>query len=200
MAAQGFLLIASFLLVLFILARPLGMWLARMINGLPLPGVQAIDAGILRLLGIRADEMSWRHYLLAILLLNGVGLVVLFAMLMLQGTLPLNPQQLPGLSWHLALNTAVSFVSNTNWQSYAGETTLSYFSQMAGLTVQNFLSAASGIAVIFALTRAFSRQNITTLGNAWVDLTRITLWVLLPLSLVIALLFMQQGVLQNLLP
>lgn len=97
MAAQGFLLIASFLLVLFILARPLGMWLARMINGLPLPGVQAIDAGILRLLGIRADEMSWRHYLLAILLLNGVGLVVLFAMLMLQGTLPLNPQQLPGL-------------------------------------------------------------------------------------------------------
>jgi len=200
MAAQGFLLIAGFLLVLLVLARPLGMWLARMINGLPLPGVQALDAGLLRLLGIGTTEMGWRHYLGAILLLNGVGLVALFAMLMLQGYLPLNPQQLPGLSWHLALNTAVSFVSNTNWQSYAGETTLSYFSQMAGLTVQNFLSAASGIAVIFALTRAFARQNISTLGNAWVDLTRITLWVLLPLSLVIALLFIQQGVLQNLLP
>lgn len=193
MAAQGFLLIAGFLLVLLVLARPLGMWLARMINGLPLPGVQALDAGLLRMLGIRTGEMDWRHYLLAILLLNGVGLAVLFAMLMLQGYLPLNPQQLPGLSWHLALNTAVSFVSNTNWQSYAGETTLSYFSQMAGLTVQNFLSAASGIAVIFALIRAFARQNVTTLGNAWVDLTRITLWVLLPLSLVIALLFIQQG-------
>ena len=200
MAAQGFLLIAGFLLVLLVLARPLGMWLARMINGLPLPGVQALDAGLLRMLGIRTGEMDWRHYLLAILLLNGVGLAVLFAMLMLQGYLPLNPQQLPGLSWHLALNTAVSFVSNTNWQSYAGETTLSYFSQMAGLTVQNFLSAASGIAVIFALIRAFARQNVTTLGNAWVDLTRITLWVLLPLSLIIALLFIQQGVLQNLLP
>lgn len=200
MAAQGFLLIASFLLVLLGLARPLGMWLARMINGLPLPGVQSLDAGLLRMLRIGTAEMGWRHYLGAILLLNGVGLVALFAMLMLQGYLPLNPQQLPGLSWHLALNTAVSFVSNTNWQSYAGETTLSYFSQMAGLTVQNFLSAASGIAVIFALTRAFARQSVNTLGNAWVDLTRITLWVLLPLSLIIALLFIQQGVLQNLLP
>ncbi|MGL4429660.1 MAG: potassium-transporting ATPase subunit KdpA [Silvania sp.] len=200
MAAQGFLLIAGFLLVLFVLARPLGLLLARMINGLPLPGLQSVDSALLRGLGIRTLEMGWRHYLGAILLLNGIGLLVLFALLMLQGYLPLNPQQLPGLSWHLALNTAVSFVSNTNWQSYAGESTLSYFSQMAGLTVQNFLSAASGIAVIFALTRAFARQNVTTLGNAWVDITRITLWVLLPLSLVIALLFIQQGVLQNLLP
>ena len=101
---------------------------------------------------------------------------------------------------HLALNTAVSFVTNTNWQSYAGETTLSYFSQMVGLTVQNFLSAASGIAVIFALTRAFARQKVSTLGNAWVDLTRITLWILLPIALLIALFFIQQGSLQNLLP
>ena len=119
---------------------------------------------------------------------------------MLQGILPLNPQHFPGLSWHLALNTAVSFVTNTNWQSYAGETTVSYFSQMVGLTVQNFLSAASGIAVIFALTRAFARQNVRTLGNAWVDLTRITLWILLPVALLIALFFIQQGSLQNLLP
>ena len=200
MAAQGFLLIASFLLVLFLLARPLGTVLARMINGVPLPLVGGVENGLWRVLGIQNQEMNWRQYLLAILLLNVCGLFVLFAMLMLQGMLPLNPQQLPGLSWHLALNTAVSFVTNTNWQSYAGETTLSYFSQMAGLTVQNFLSAASGIAVIFALTRAFARQKMNTLGNAWVDLTRITLWVLLPIALLIALFFIQQGTLQNLLP
>lgn len=125
---------------------------------------------------------------------------MLFSLLMAQNLLPLNPQQLPGLSWHLALNTAVSFVTNTNWQSYSGETTLSYFSQMAGLTVQNFLSAATGIAVIFALIRAFTRQSMNTTGNAWVDLVRITLWILLPLSLLIALFFIQQGALQNLLP
>ncbi|MFG6091139.1 potassium-transporting ATPase subunit KdpA [Enterobacter soli] len=200
MAAQAFLLIASFLLVLFLLARPLGTLLARMINNVALPVVGSVEKGIWRVLGIRDLEMNWCQYLMAILLLNIVGLFALFAMLMLQGILPLNPQQLPGLSWHLALNTAVSFVSNTNWQSYAGETTLSYFSQMAGLTVQNFLSAASGIAVIFALTRAFARQNVGTLGNAWVDLTRITLWVLLPISLIMALFFIQQGTLQNLLP
>lgn len=200
MVAQAFLLIASFLLVLFLLARPLGSWLARMINGGALPVIGGVENGIWRVLGINTQEMNWRQYLIAIVLLNIVGLVVLFAMLMLQGNLPLNPQQLPGLSWHLALNTAVSFVSNTNWQSYAGETTLSYFSQMVGLTVQNFLSAASGIAVIFALIRAFARQKISTLGNAWVDLTRITLWLLLPIALLIALFFIQQGTLQNLLP
>lgn len=200
MAAQAFLLIASFLLVLLVLARPLGTGLARLINNVSLPGTGSIEKGIWRVLGIRDQEMNWRQYLVAILLLNIVGLAALFVMLMLQGSLPLNPQQLPGLSWHLALNTAVSFVTNTNWQSYAGETTLSYFSQMVGLTVQNFLSAASGIAVVFALTRAFARQNMGTLGNAWVDLTRITLWVLLPIALLIALFFIQQGTLQNLLP
>jgi len=200
MVAQAFLLIAGFLLVLFLLARPLGSWLARMINGGALPVIGGVENGIWRVLGINTQEMNWRQYLIAIVLLNIVGLVVLFAMLMLQGIMPLNPQQLPGLSWHLALNTAVSFVSNTNWQSYAGETTLSYFSQMVGLTVQNFLSAASGIAVIFALIRAFARQKISTLGNAWVDLTRITLWLLLPIALLIALFFIQQGTLQNLLP
>ncbi|CAH6635358.1 potassium-transporting ATPase subunit KdpA [Pseudocitrobacter vendiensis] len=196
MAAQGFLLIASFLVVLFILARPLGKILAGMIANEPLRG----EAVLWRTLGISTDEMSWQRYALAILLLNLCGLVALFALLMLQGVLPFNPQGFPGLSWHLALNTAVSFVTNTNWQSYGGETTLSYLSQMAGLTVQNFLSAASGIAVLFALARAFARQRVTTLGNAWVDLVRITLWVLLPLSLLVALIFIQQGTLQNLLP
>ena len=200
MAAQGFLLTASFLLILFVLARPLGVGLARLINDIPLPGTASVERLLWRGLGISTQEMDWKQYLLAILTLNLLGLTVLFLMLLGQNLLPLNPQQLPGLSWHLALNTAISFVTNTNWQSYGGETTLSYFSQMAGLTVQNFLSAATGIAVIFALIRAFTRQNMDTLGNAWMDLVRITLWILLPLALLIALLFIQQGALQNLLP
>lgn len=200
MAAQGFLLIASFLLVLFVVARPLGSGLARLINDIPLPGLTGIEHLLWRGLGISQHEMNWKQYLLAILALNILGLLLLFALLMAQNLLPLNPQQLPGLSWHLALNTAVSFVTNTNWQSYSGETTLSYFSQMVGLTVQNFLSAATGIAVIFALIRAFTRQTMNTLGNAWVDLVRITLWILLPIALLIALFFIQQGALQNVLP
>ncbi len=200
MTAQAFLLIASFLLVLFILARPLGTVLATLVAGTPLTGTGRMEAGLWRIVGVDPREMDWRQYLVAILLLNLLGLALLFTLLMLQGVLPLNPQQLPGLPWHLALNTAVSFVTNTNWQSYAGESTMSYFSQMVGLTVQNFLSAATGIAVIFALIRAFSRHSVNTLGNAWVDITRITLWILLPLSLVLALVFIQQGALQNLLP
>jgi K+-transporting ATPase ATPase A chain len=183
---SGIFIIASFLLVLLVLARPLGTCLARMINDIPLPGLAGIERVLWRVAGIRAEEMNWLQYLLAILLFNALGGLALFALLMLQGVLPLNPQHLPGLSWDLALNTAVSFVSNTNWQAYAGETTMSYLSQMVGLTVQNFLSAATGIAVIFALTRAFARQKMSTLGNAWVDLTRITLWLLLPLSLLMA--------------
>lgn len=200
MAAQGLLLIASFLLVLFILARPLGLVLARLIANTPLPGTARIERGLWRLMGISSQEMNWRQYLLAILMLNVLGIVVLFAMLMLQGVLPLNPQHFPGLSWDLAMNTAVSFVSNTNWQAYSGESTLSYFSQMSGLAVQNFLSAATGIAVVFALIRGFSRHSTHSLGNAWMDIVRVTLWVLLPLSLLIALFMIQQGTLQNLLP
>ena len=197
MAASAFLLIASFLLVLFALAKPLGSVLARLIEGEPLPGVGRVELVMWKVLGSETAEMSWKRYLAAILAFNVLGLLLLFLILMTQGSLPLNPQQLPGLSWHLALNTAVSFVSNTNWQSYSGETTLSYFSQMVGLTVQNFLSAATGIAVVFALIRAFSRHSATTLGNAWVDLTRITLYILLPISLLIALFFVSQGTLQN---
>ena len=199
MTASAFLLIASFLLVLMLLAKPLGSLLARLIEGGPLPVVGAIEQRLWPWLlpGASREEMSWKRYLSALLLFNALGLAILFAILMGQGLLPLNPQRLPGLSWHLALNTAVSFVANTNWQSYAGETTVSYFSQAAGLTVQNFLSAATGIAVAFALIRAFARRSVSTLGNAWVDLTRVTLWVLLPLSLIIALFFIQQGVIQN---
>lgn len=198
MAASGFLLIASFMLVLLVLSRPLGSFLARLIEGEPFTPLQKIEAGLWRCSGVKNEEMTGWQYALAILCFNLLGVVLLFALLMAQGSLPLNPENMPGMSWHLALNTAVSFVTNTNWQAYSGENTLSYLSQMAGLTVQNFLSAATGIAVAFALIRAFARHSAATLGNAWVDLVRITLYVLLPISLLIALIFVSQGVLQNL--
>lgn len=198
MAASGFLLIASFMLVLLVLSRPLGSFLARLIEGEPFAPLQRIEAGLWCCSGVKNQEMNGWQYALAILSFNVLGVVLLFALLMMQGSLPLNPENMPGLSWPLALNTAVSFVTNTNWQAYSGENTLSYLSQMAGLTVQNFLSAATGIAVAFALIRAFARHSASTLGNAWVDLVRITLYVLLPISLLIALVFVSQGVLQNL--
>lgn len=198
MAANAFLLIAVYVLLLMILAQPLGRGLARFVADKPL--FAGLERPLWRLLGTEQPGMRWPHYLLAILLFNALGLLLLLAILLLQGKLPLNPQQLPGLSWHLALNTAVSFVTNTNWQSYGGESTLSYFSQMVGLTVQNFLSAATGIAVAFALIRGFASRSLETLGNAWRDLTRITLYILLPISLLMALFFVSQGSIQNFLP
>ncbi|KAF6675785.1 potassium-transporting ATPase subunit KdpA [Pantoea sp. EKM20T] len=198
MAANGFLLIAFYLLLLMVLAQPLGRGLASLVADKPV--FARLEAPLWRLLGAQQSDMRWPHYLLAILLFNALGFVVLLAILLMQGALPLNPQQLPGLSWHLALNTAVSFVTNTNWQSYSGESTLSYFSQMVGLTVQNFLSAATGIAVAFALIRGFANRSSATLGNAWRDLTRITLYVLLPISLLMALFFVSQGSIQNFAP
>lgn len=166
MAARGFLLLASYLLVLLVLARPMGMCLARMVNDIPLPGLAGVERVLWRVAGIRAEEMGWLQYLLALLLFNALGGFGAVCPADARGVLPFNPQHLPGLSWDLALNTAISFVSNTNWQAYAGESTMSYLSQMVGLTVQNFLSAATGIAVVFALTRAFARQKMSTLGNA----------------------------------
>ena len=198
MAANAFLLITFYLLLLMVLAQPLGRGLASLVADKPV--FARLEAPLWRLLGAQQSDMRWPHYLLAILLFNALGFVVLLAILLMQGALPLNPQQLPGLSWHLALNTAVSFVTNTNWQSYSGESTLSYFSQMVGLTVQNFLSAATGIAVAFALIRGFANRSSATLGNAWRDLTRITLYVLLPISLLMALFFVSQGSIQNFAP
>ncbi|UYP73595.1 potassium-transporting ATPase subunit KdpA [Pantoea dispersa] len=195
MAANAFLLIACYLLVLMVLAQPLGRLLALMVADKPL--LARSERVLWRLAGVDGAAMRWPHYLLAILLFNALGFVLLLAMLMGQGALPLNPQHLPGLSWDLALNTAISFVTNTNWQAYAGESTLSYFSQMAGLTVQNFLSAATGIAVAFALMRGFANRSLETLGNAWRDLMRITVYVLLPISLLMALFFVSQGSIQN---
>lgn len=200
MATEAFLLLASFLAVLLILAQPLGRLLSGIILDRAIAGTAAIEAVLWRICGVQMKEMNGRQYLLALLLFNLAGMIFLFTLLMLQGVLPLNPQHFPGLSWHLAFNTAVSFVTNTNWQSYAGESTMSYLSQMVGLAVQNFFSAASGIAVVFALIRAFSRQQTDQLGNAWRDVIRITLFILFPLSLLMALFLVSQGVIQNFTP
>ncbi|MCK8254268.1 potassium-transporting ATPase subunit KdpA [Erwinia amylovora] len=198
MMATASLLIGSYLLLLLLLARPLGTGLAHLVADRPLTGFAAVERGLWRVSGVAKQGMSWQRYLLAILLFNAVGLLLLLLILMNQASLPLNPQHLPGLSWDLALNTAVSFITNTDWQAYSGESTLSYFSQMVGLTVQNFFSAASGIAVAFALMRGFANRASGDLGNAWRDITRITLYVLLPLSLLMALFLVSQGTLQNL--
>lgn len=197
MAASGFLMIASFMLVLLLLSKPLGNFIAQLIEGQPLGFLQRFDRGVFRTAGSSETEMNWWQYAVAIMVFNILGIVILMALLLAQGWLPMNPQHFGGLSWDLAFNTAVSFVSNTNWQAYSGENTLSYFSQMIGLTVQNFLSAATGIAVAFALIRAFARPSAHTIGNAWADLWRITLYLLIPISLLMTLYFVSQGVIQN---
>ncbi|HEY4786858.1 MAG TPA: potassium-transporting ATPase subunit KdpA, partial [Bacteroidales bacterium] len=146
------------------------------------------------------EENDWKIYTLGLLLFNFFGFLVVFLLQMLQAYLPLNPQHLPNVSWHLSFNTAVSFMTNTNWQSYSGETTLGYLVQMLGLTVQNFVSAATGIAVILALVRGLTRKTTEKVGNFWVDLTRSTIYVLLPLSIIFAVLLVGQGVVQNFRP
>ena len=143
------------------------------------------------------EEMSAKKYALSVLLFSTAGFLFLFLLLLIQGFLPLNPEGMNGTSWHLAFNTAASFVSNTNWQAYAGESTLSYLTQFLGLTVQNFVSAATGIAVLFALIRGFVLKQKKTLGSFWVDLTRSTLYIFIPLSFVVALLLISQGVVQT---
>ncbi|MBX9444716.1 potassium-transporting ATPase subunit KdpA [Dickeya chrysanthemi] len=199
MPSDAFLLIVSLFACLLMLAQPLGQFIARLVEG-ETGVLRRYELGVARLCGFSTREMGWQHYTIAILLFNLMGIVLLFLMLMYQDRLPLNPQQMPGLSWHLALNTAISFVTNTNWQAYSGENTLSYFSQMVGLTVQNFLSAATGIAIAFVLMRAFARRTTHELGNVWLDLLRINLYLLLPFSLLLSLFFISQGSIQNFLP
>jgi len=158
-----------------------------------------LERAIYRAGGIHADEdMSWKSYFLAVLVFNVIGLVSLWILMMTQAWLPLNPMKLANVPWDLALNTAISFITNTNWQAYMGESTMSYFTQMAGLTVHNFLSAATGIAVLLALARGLRRASMQTLGNFWVDVTRGTLYILLPLALVMAVILASQGVTQTL--
>ncbi len=194
------LLVAFFTLVL--LPAPwLGRFFYRVMEGERTwlsPALQPVERFSYRVAGVDArQEQDWRGYALSLLAFNLAGLLLLFAILMLQGVLPLNPQHMPGLEWTLAFNTAVSFVTNTNWQAYSGEASLSYFSQMVGLGVQNFVSAATGLAVLVALCRGISRGSSQTLGNFWVDLTRGTLYVLLPLCIALAVFLVWQGVPQT---
>ncbi|QBR01747.1 potassium-transporting ATPase subunit KdpA [Paraburkholderia pallida] len=201
MVAGSSFQIALFLAVLIALVKPLGLYMARAIDGnAPLLGFvgRPFERVLYRVAGIDAGaEMSWSTYAVALILFNAAGTLFLYALQRVQGWLPLNPQALPAVSPDSAWNTAVSFVTNTSWQGYAGETTLSYLTQMLGITVQSFLSAASGMAVMFALMRALARRDAQTVGNLWVDLTRSTLYVLLPLSVLFAAAFMSQGVIQS---
>ncbi|MFK8330756.1 potassium-transporting ATPase subunit KdpA [Pseudomonas sp. BJa5] len=194
------LLLAFFALVL-LPAPGLGRFYYKVMEGQrtwlsPLLG--PVERGCYKLAGVKADsEQNWKQYTLALLAFNLAGFILVFAVLLLQGHLPLNPQHLPGQEWSLAFNTAVSFVTNTNWQAYSGEASVSYLSQMLGLTVQNFVSAATGLAVLVALCRGIARRSAHTLGNFWVDMTRATLYGLLPLCLLLALLLVWQGVPQT---
>jgi K+-transporting ATPase ATPase A chain len=196
----GWLQIGLYFSLLLLLIKPLGGFMARVYEGertLLDPLLRPVEKLIYRASGVHAeDEMDWRTYGTAMLVFNAFGVLVVYALLRLQGALPLNPQGLRAVAPDLAFNTAVSFATNTNWQSYSGETTLSYFSQMLGLAVQNFLSAATGMAVLVALVRGLARRSARTIGNFWVDLTRSTLYILLPLSLMLALVLVSQGVVQ----
>jgi K+-transporting ATPase ATPase A chain len=204
MSGNGALQVALYYGVLTALAWPLGGYIERVLRHEPMwisRALSPFERLLLRAAGARADDdMTWQRYAYALTAFSGIGLFALFALQMLQGALPLNPQGLPGVSPDSSFNTAVSFVTNTNWQGYGGESTMSYMTQMAGLTVQNFVSAASGIAVLLAVVRGFVRKQASGVGNFWVDLVRITLYLLLPLSALLALLLVSQGVVQNFAP
>ena len=190
--------------VLVALAIPLGAYIKKVMVGektMLSRILNPCEEALYRLLRVRREEqMSWKRYAVSVLAFSGFGFVFLFLLQLLQGVLPGNPQGLPGVAWDLSFNTTASFVTNTNWQAYSGESTLSYLSQALGLTVQNFVSAATGIAVLFALIRGFTQIKKEGLGSFWVDLTRVTIHVLLPLNLVLALCLVGTGVVQNLKP
>ena len=201
MTGNGVLQLVVYVVVLLALAKPLGAYMARVYEGRPLALDRLLgwlERLIYKLSGVRpGNEMGWKTYAVTMLLFNLAGVLVVYALQRLQGLLPLNPQQLGAVSPDSSFNTAVSFATNTNWQGYGGETTMSYLTQMVGLTVQNFASAASGMAVLVALIRGFARRSAETIGNFWVDLTRTTLYILLPLSFVFALVLVSQGVVQT---
>ena len=202
MTVQGWALILAFTGALLAMAKPMGLWLFALYEGrrTPLHAVLGpIERGFYRLSGIDpAAEQGWQRYATHMLLFNVALLLLTYAILRLQYYLPLNPLGFAGLPGHLAFNTAVSFTTNTNWQSYAGESTMSNLSQMLGLTIHNFASAATGIALSFALFRGFARRGVSTLGNFWADCTRVTLYLLLPICFVIALFYVANGVPQTL--
>jgi K+-transporting ATPase ATPase A chain len=195
------LLLFAFLGILVLCAKPLGSYIADVMEGRSNFALRAggrFEGLIYRLCGVDSgEEMSWKQYAIALLLFNVLGAVTVYGLQRLQLFLPLNPQKFAAVSADSSFNTAISFITNTNWQGYAGESTMGYLVQMAGLAVQNFLSAATGIAVAIALTRGFARHTVKTIGNFWVDVTRATLYVLLPISVVLALVLVSQGVIQN---
>jgi potassium-transporting ATPase potassium-binding subunit len=201
MTAQGTLQLAVYLGVLLLLVKPLGAFMAAVFEGRRTflsPVLQPVERLIYRAGGVdAAQETGWKRYTLGVLLVNVLGFLVVYLLQRLQGMLPLNPQGFGAVSPDSAFNTAVSFATNTNWQGYAGETTMSYLTQMLALGVQNFLSAASGIAVLVALIRGFARRQVAEIGNFWVDFTRSTLYILLPLSLLLAIALLSQGVVQS---
>ncbi len=204
MTTDAIFQLGLYMALLLLLTKPMGIYIAKAMAG-DMPVLsrlgRPVERCIYKIAGIDAQsEMGWKTYTLALLLFNTLGIVVLFALQYWQHALPLNPQQLPAITADSAFNTAVSFITNTNWQAYVGETTMSYLTQMLGLAVQNFLSAATGIAVVIALMRGFARHSVETIGNFWVDLTRSTLYLLLPLSLIFAIVLMGQGVIQNFSP
>jgi len=201
MTTNGIVQLAFYVVVLLVLAKPLGAYMARVFEGRQLALDRALgwlERLIYRAGGIRpTEEMGWKTYALAMLAFNFLGLLAVYVLQRAQGILPLNPQGMAAVSPDSSFNTAVSFATNTNWQGYAGESTMSYLSQMLALTVQNFVSAASGMATMVALIRGFARRSAETIGNFWVDLTRTTLYILLPLSVILALALVSQGVVQT---
>jgi potassium-transporting ATPase potassium-binding subunit len=201
MTANGLFQLALYLVVLLALAKPLGAYMARVYEGRPI-GLDRVLGWLerltYRLCGVRPEqEMGWKTYALAMLLFNLLGFFAVYLLQRLQGVLPLNPQALGAVSPDSSFNTAVSFATNTNWQGYGGESTMSYLTQMLALTVQNFVSAATGMATLAAFIRGFARRSAETIGNFWVDLTRTTLYILLPLSLVFAVVLVSQGAVQT---
>jgi len=201
MTTQDFIQVILYFVLLIGLAPILGSFMAKVFSGekhIMLPVFGRLERLTYKFINVNPEEeTNWKKYTVGLLLFNLVGLVFVFLIQVFQAHLPMNPAKLPNVSWHLAFNTAASFMTNTNWQSYSSETTLSYFVQMIGLTVQNFVSAATGLAVLLALIRGLSRKTTDKIGNFWTDLTRSTLYVLLPLSILLAVLLVGQGVVQN---
>ena len=204
MTANDFIQFGVYLVVLLLLVKPMGIYMTHVFADQPnritrLGG--GVERFIYRICGVKADEdMGWKQYAIAMLVFNVCGMVAVYVFQRTQQWLPLNPQHFPALSPDLSINTAISFITNTNWQAYSGESAMSYLTQMAALAVQNFLSAATGIAVLIAVVRGFARKTTKGIGNFWVDLTRTTLYVLMPFSFLLAMLLVSQGVIQNLKP
>ena len=205
MNLYGWIELGMFSILLFLLTKPVGLHLVRVLDAEGKTFLDRVFGPVERLLYrlFRVDpkkEQDWKQYTVSVLAISVVSCLFTYAILRLQDFLPLNPQKLPGVAPDLAFNTAVSFTTNTNWQSYGGESTMSYFSQMVALALHNFLSAAVGIAVGAALVRGIARRSAETIGNFWVDLVRVTLYVLLPVCAVFALFLVSQGMIQNFKP